>query len=147
MASAYLPEAKTGANLFSILKKIVPRMDLPEDRDNLNSLIIDMRPDPNDPKPFLDFSHAYSVSQSAEMVMLVIQQMYLGDVNDQNIRTLATDATKELTDQIDTVIDQKLKRFNAINLKIIGVILLPMIAFVLMWVGSLLMSVMKAFVK
>lgn len=112
LAAAYLPELAAGNNLYSIFKKLLPRMKDDKDRTALEGLMINMQIDPEDPKPFLDFAHKFTASDSAELIMLTIQQMYLGDVSDKNIRVLADDANKDMIRQIDTVINYKLRKFQ-----------------------------------
>ena len=118
LASAYLPELKSGVNLYSLFSKILPRMNNEKDKVALERLMIDMQIDPNDSTPFLDFAHSFSTSDRAELIMLSIQQMYLGDVDDDNIRSLAEDANEDMIAQIDEVIKYKTKKFNNLTTKI-----------------------------
>lgn len=118
LAAAYLPELAHGSNLYSVFNKLLPRMESDEDRAALQKLMIDMTRDPQDPTPFLEFARAFSVSDRAELIMLSIQQMYLGDVDDRNIRTLADDANQDMMRQVDSIINFKIKRFNNIATKI-----------------------------
>lgn len=142
MAAAYLTELKRGNNLYNIFEKMVPRLATKEDRDNLQLLMVRMGRDPEDPQPFLDFAHAYPNPQSTEMVMLVIHDMYLGNVSDENIQSLANEATKDLTSQIDVIIEHKLSRFKSTGTKILTISMLPMLAYM----GSyVLTTIMKMF--
>lgn len=50
--------------------------------------------------------------------MLSIQQMYLGDVDDQNIRSLADDANEDMKRQIDNVIAIKMQKFQNVITKL-----------------------------
>lgn len=118
LSAAYLPELSHGANLYSIFKKILPRMDNPRDHASLETLMIDMQVDPEDPGPFLTFAHEFSVSDRAELIMLSIQQMYLGDVDDDNIRALAEDANEDMMRQIDDIIATKIRKFNNLTTRI-----------------------------
>lgn len=118
MCAAYLPELKDGINLYSLFEKIVPRLNDPNDRTALQRLMINMQIDPKDPKPFLDFAKAFSVNERADLIMLTIQQMYLGDVDDSNIRSLAKDANHDLERQIDEVIRIKSQRFHSTTMKV-----------------------------
>ena len=118
LAAAYLPELAHGSNLYSVFKKLLPRMGNERDRAALEKLMIDMQQDPEDQGPFLTFAHEFSVSDRAELIMLSIQQMYLGDVDDRNIRTLADDANTDMMRQVDAIIDFKIKKFNNIATKI-----------------------------
>lgn len=143
MASAYLPELKTGSNMYVILQKVVPRLEKKEDQENLQRLLIEMRDDPEDSRPFLKFAHEYSVSKSAEMVMLVIQSMYLGDVNDHNIQALANEATVELSKQTSIVIEHKLKRFEQLGTKIVLCFLIPTFSYIILLVGDAFISLFQ----
>ena len=118
LAAAYLPELANGSNLYSIFDKLLPRMESDDDRAALQKLMIDMTRDPQNPTPFLEFARAFSVSDRAELIMLSIQQMYLGDVDDRNIRTLADDANQDMMRQVDSIITFKIKHFNNIATKI-----------------------------
>lgn len=143
MASAYLPELKTGSNMYVVLQKVVPRLEKREDRENLQRLLIEMRADPQDSRPFLRFAHEYSVSKSAEMIMLVIQSMYLGDVNDHNIQALANEATVELTRQTSVVIEHKLKRFEQLGTKVVVCFIIPTISYVMMLMVNQIMTLLS----
>lgn len=118
MCAAYLPELKDGINLYSLFEKIVPRLNDPNDRTALQRLMINMQVDPHDSKPFIEFAKAFSVNERADLIMLTIQQMYLGDVDDSNIRSLAKDANHDLERQIDEVIRIKSDRFQHTTMKI-----------------------------
>lgn len=118
LSAAYLPELSHGANLYSVFRKILPRMDNKRDHASLETLMIDMQVDPEDPGPFLKFAHDFSVSDRAELIMLSIQQMYLGDVDDDNIRALAEDANEDMMRQIDDIIASKIRKFNNLTTRI-----------------------------
>lgn len=144
MAAAYLSELSTGSNMFSVLKKIIPRMATQEDSDNLNRLIIRMSEDPEDSQPFLDFAHSYTSSQQSEMIMLVIQDMYLGNVNDENIQLLANDATQELTSQIDIITQHKLDKFKTTSIQFVMVGMIPMVAYIMYFIWNMLMNLIQS---
>lgn len=144
MAAAYLPEVTDGANMYSVLNKITPRMDNEEDRANLERLTVRMSADPTDSEPFLDFAHKYSASKEAETVMLVIQSMYNGNVDARNIETLANNATKELQEQINVVIDHKLSKFKQTGTKVVVAFMIPTFAYVSFFAGNMIMSLFKS---
>lgn len=144
MASAYLPEVTDGANMYSVLNKITPRMENEEDRANLERLTVRMSADPTDSEPFLDFAHKYSASKEAETVMLVIQSMYNGNVDARNIEALAENATKELQEQINVVIDHKLSKFKQIGTQIVIAFMIPTFAYVSLYAGNMLMALFKS---
>ena len=144
MAAAYLPALKSGANMYSVLKKLVPRMKQQDDKENLERLLIDMRIDPPDPRPFLHFAHLYSTAKSAETIMLVIQSMYLGDVNDHNIQTLALNATTELSAQVDVVIEHKLSKFKQTGTKIVAAFMIPSMSYVLLLAFTAIQGLLKS---
>lgn len=129
LAASYLPEMSDGANLFSIFKKILPRLEHKRDRAALERLMIRMQKDPNDSKPFNDFAHDFSVSDRAILIMQVIQRMYLGDTNDSNIQALAKDADDEIISQIDQIIEIKLHKFDNTTTKIMIGIMIPLLGF------------------
>lgn len=118
LAAAYLPEMQNGTNLYSIFYRMLPRLNDKKDRAALQKLMVNMSIDPDDPGPFLDFAHDFSVSDRAETIMLVIHDMYRGNVNDKNIRSLADQANEDMIRQCDTIVDKKLKRFSSIDNKI-----------------------------
>lgn len=136
LAAAYLPELKDGTNLYSIFAKIVPRMGDQRDTAALQKLMIDMQNDPADSGPFLEFAHEFSVSNRAELVMLTIQQMYRGDVEDESIRSLANDANEDMIKQCDTIIAYKLKRFDNLTARIGICAMIPIIGYFTLLVGS-----------
>lgn len=136
LAAAYLPELKEGTNLYSIFERIVPRMEDQRDATALQKLMIDMQIDPEDSGPFLTFAHAFSVSDRAELIMLTIQQMYLGDVEDENIRSLADGANEDMLKQSDTIIAFKLKRFNNLTARIGICAMIPIIGYFVLLVAS-----------
>lgn len=111
LLSAYAPELKYGSNLIALLNRIAPRIEKDVDRSALQQLMLDIQKDPADPQPFLDFAHKFSVSDRAELIMLSVQQMYLGDVDDTSIRALSDDANRDLLKQIDKVIEKKCDKF------------------------------------
>lgn len=129
LAAAYLPELKQGTNLYAIFERIVPRMEDPRDAAALQKLMIDMQLDPDDSGPFLEFAHAFSVSNRAELIMLVIQDMYRGNVDDSNIRSLADDANNDMLNQSQTVIDYKLHKFDSLTTKVGVAAMIPIIGF------------------
>ena len=118
LAAAYLPELAKGANLYSLFKKILPRMDNKRDHASLETLMINMQVDPEDPGPFMAFAHEFSASDSAEMIMGTIQQMYQGHVDDHNIRALADLANQDMLRQIDDVITYKITKFNNLTTRV-----------------------------
>lgn len=136
LAAAYLPELKDGTNLYSIFAKIVPRMGDQRDTAALQKLMIDMQNDPDDSGPFLEFAHEFSVSNRAELVMLTIQQMYRGDVEDESIRSLANDANEDMIKQCDTIIAFKLKHFDNLTARIGICAMIPIIGYFTLLVGS-----------
>lgn len=111
LLSAYALELKYGSNLIALLNRIVPRIEKDVNRSALQQLMLDIQKDPADPQPFLDFAHKFSVSDRAELIMLSVQQMYLGDVDDTSIRALSDDANRDLLKQIDKVIKKKCDKF------------------------------------
>lgn len=145
MAAAYAPEAKSGTSMFSILKKVIPRMYDQEDQDNLARLLIDAQPNPDNQQPFADFADAYPVSETAMTVMLVIQHMFQGDVSDENIRSLAEDANQEVTKQMGTVITRKLARMDFTNMQIALSALIPVMTYILTWVFQIVLNLMASF--
>lgn len=136
LAAAYLPELKEGTNLYSIFAKIVPRMGDQRDTAALQKLMIDMQNDPDDSGPFLEFAHEFSVSNRAELVMLTIQQMYRGDVEDESIRSLANDANEDMIKQCDTIIAYKLKHFDNLTARVGICAMIPIIGYFTLLVGS-----------
>lgn len=136
LAAAYLPELKEGTNLYSIFAKIVPRMGDQRDTAALQKLMIDMQNDPDDSGPFLEFAHEFSVSNRAELVMLTIQQMYRGDVEDESIRSLANDANEDMIKQCDTIIAYKLKHFDNLTARIGISAMIPIIGYFTLLVGA-----------
>lgn len=136
LAAAYLPELKEGTNLYSIFAKIVPRMGDQRDTAALQKLMIDMQNDPDDSGPFLEFAHEFSVSNRAELVMLTIQQMYRGDVEDESIRSLANDANEDMIKQCDTIIAYKLKHFDNLTARIGICAMIPIIGYFTLLVGA-----------
>lgn len=136
LAAAYLPELKEGTNLYSVFERIVPRMNDERDATALQKLMINMQADPEDSGPFLEFAHEFSVSDRAELIMLTIQQMYLGDVEDENIRSLADGANEDMLKQTDTIITYKLKRFNNLTARIGICAMIPIIGYFVLLVAS-----------
>lgn len=118
LAAAYLPALKQGANLYGVFKKILPRMTNKRDRVALERLMTDMGQNPQDQKPFLEFAQRFSVSDRAELAMLTIHRMYLGDVDDESLRALANDANADMMKEIDEVIRIKISKFDSLTTKI-----------------------------
>lgn len=143
ITAAYAPEAQTGISMFSILKKVIPRMYDQEDKDNLSRLLVDVYNDPDNRQPFADFANAYPVSESAMTVMLVIQRMFQGDVSDENIRALADDANEEVTKQMGTIITRKLSRMDSTNTQMALAALIPVMTYIVVWVVQLLAKLLS----
>lgn len=130
--SAYAPELQYGSNLIALLNRIVPRIENDADRSAMQKLILDIQKDPTDSKPFLDFAHIFSTSDRAELIMLSMQQMYLGDVDDTSVRALADDANTDLLKQIDKVIEKKSDKFIFNNTAVVTLAMIVMFAYLLL---------------
>lgn len=130
--SAYAPELQYGSNLIALLNRIVPRIENEADRSAMQKLILDIQKDPADSKPFLDFAHIFSTSDRAELIMLSMQQMYLGDVDDTSVRALADDANTDLLKQIDKVIEKKSDKFIFNNTAVVTLAMIVMFAYLLL---------------
>lgn len=130
--SAYAPELQYGSNLIALLNRIVPRIENEADRNAMQKLILDIQKDPTDSKPFLDFAHIFSTSDRAELIMLSMQQMYLGDVDDTSVRALADDANTDLLKQIDKVIEKKSDKFIFNNTAVVTLAMIVMFAYLLL---------------
>lgn len=114
MVAAYAPGLANGTNLFSMMKKIGPRMADKRDKASINRLMIAMQDDPRDAEPWRQFAHEFSTSPRAELTMLTIQRMYLGNVDDEAIQSLAKDSNNDLIRQIDKIIDFKKRKFEQV---------------------------------
>lgn len=130
--SAYAPELQYGSNLIALLNRIVPRIENEADRNAMQKLILDIQKNPTDSKPFLDFAHIFSTSDRAELIMLSMQQMYLGDVDDTSVRALADDANTDLLKQIDKVIEKKSDKFIFNNTAVVTLAMIVMFAYLLL---------------
>ena len=130
--SAYAPELQYGSNLIALLNRIVPRIENEADRSAMQKLILDIQKDPTDSKPFLDFAHIFSTSDRAELIMLSMQQMYLGDVDDTSVRALADDANTDLLKQIDKVIEKKSDKLIFNNTAVVTLAMIVMFAYLLL---------------
>ena len=130
--SAYAPELQYRSNLIALLNRIVPRIENEADRSAMQKLILDIQKDPTDSKPFLDFAHIFSTSDRAELIMLSMQQMYLGDVDDTSVRALADDANTDLLKQIDKVIEKKSDKFIFNNTAVVTLAMIVMFAYLLL---------------
>lgn len=130
--SAYAPELQYGSNLIALLNRIVPRIENEADRSAMQKLILDIQKDPTDSKPFLDFAHIFSTSDRAELIMLSMQQMYFGDVDDTSVRALADDANTDLLKQIDKVIEKKSDKFIFNNTAVVTLAMIVMFAYLLL---------------
>lgn len=130
--SAYAPELRYGSNLIALLNRIVPRIENEADRSAMQKLILDIQKDPTDSKPFLDFAHVFSTSDRAELIMLSMQQMYLGDVDDTSVRALADDANTDLLKQIDKVIEKKSDKFIFNNTAVVTLAMVVMFVYLLL---------------
>ena len=137
LAAAYLPELEKGVNLFSIFQKISNRLTYKSDRAALIRLMATMQLDPSDEKPFLDFAHAFSVADRAELIMLTIHSMYVGNVDPRNIQDLANDSNEDMLKQIDSIVQLKLSRFSSIPTKL-G---LALIVVMIPYFGSIMVNV------
>lgn len=114
MVAAYAPGLASGTNLFSMMKKIGPRMADKQDKASINRLMIAMQDNPRDAEPWRQFAHDFSTSPRAELTMLTIQRMYLGNVDDEAIQSLAKDSNNDLVRQIDKIIDFKKRKFEQV---------------------------------
>lgn len=114
MVAAYAPGLAAGTNLFNMMKKIGPRMADKKDKASINRLMIAMQDNPRDPEPWRQFAHEFSTSPRAELTMLTIQRMYLGNVDDEAIQSLAKDSNNDLIRQIDKIIDFKKRKFEQV---------------------------------
>lgn len=137
LAAAYLPELEKGVNLFSIFQKISNRLTYKSDRAALIRLMATMQLNPNDEKPFLDFAHAFSVADRAELIMLTIHSMYVGNVDPRNIQDLANDSNEDMLKQIDSIVQLKLSKFSSIPTKL-G---LSLIVVMIPYFGSIMVNV------
>lgn len=114
MVAAYAPGLANGTNLFNMMKKIGPRMADKRDKASINRLMIAMQDNPRDSEPWRQFAHEFSTSPRAELTMLTIQRMYLGNVDDEAIQSLAKDSNNDLIRQIDKIIDFKKRKFEQV---------------------------------
>ena len=129
LAAAYLPELEKGVNLFSIFQKISTRLTYKSDRAALLRLMVNMQLDPNNEQPFLDFAHAFSVADRAELIMLTIHSMYIGNVDPTNIQDLANDSNEDMLKQIDSIIVLKIAKFSSIPTKLGLLLIVVMIPY------------------
>ena len=130
--SAYAPELQYGSNLIALLNRIVPRIENEADRSAMQKLILDIQKDPADSKGFVEVAHIFSASDGGELIMLSMQQMYLGDVDDTSVRALADDANTDLLKQIDKVIEKKSDKFIFNNTAVVTLAMTVMFAYLLL---------------
>lgn len=118
IAGALLPELSDGSNLLSVFNKVSKYMDNPNDKAALEKLMIRMSTDKNDPEPFLEFAHKFSTTDRAELTMIYMHQMYLGDTDTSGLQSLINDTNEDYREQTKRIIEMKIRKFMMTTTKI-----------------------------
>jgi hypothetical protein len=118
IAGALLPELDNGKNLLSIFEEVSKHMDNENDRKALKQLMTHMQSNNESSQPFLDFAHQFSTSDRAELTMLYMHQMYLGNTDTSGIQSLINDSNEDYQAQTEKIITTKIKRFYSTATKI-----------------------------
>lgn len=111
----YLSEMKNNVSLFSMLKRIIPRMEDPADKVLIQRLMSYMSSGESSNAPFIDFARRFGGSDSARLFMLSLYQMYLGNYSDKVVKDLGAQANRELMSQINYITKRKLHRFTMLS--------------------------------
>lgn len=135
----YLSELKKGVQLYNIFQRIVPRLDDKRDQHLLQQLMIDMGNQPDSDVPFVEFAHKFSRTDEAELFMITVFQMKQGAYNDDTIKSLGQQASKELMAQVGEVVNRKLKRFDMLTDYLTVFAFIPLLGFL----ASFLFSIFK----
>lgn len=118
IAGALLPDLDNGKNLLSIFEEVSKHMDNENDRNALKKLMTHMQNNNESSQPFLDFAHQFSTSDRAELTMLYMHQMYLGNTDTSGIQSLINDSNEDYQAQTEKIITTKIKRFYSTSTKI-----------------------------
>lgn len=118
IAGALLPDLADGSNLLSVFDKVSKHMDNQNDRVALEKLMIRMTTDKTDSAPFLEFAHKFSTTDRAELTMIYMHQMYLGNTDTSGLQSLINDTNQDYREQTARIIDMKMRRFTMTTTKI-----------------------------
>jgi len=118
IASALLPDLADGSNLLSVFDKVCKHMDNQNDKVALEKLMIRMTTDKNDPEPFLEFAHKFSTTDRAELTMIYMHQMYLGNTDTSGLQSIINDTNEDYREQTKRIIEMKMRRFTMTTTKI-----------------------------
>ena len=118
IASALLPDLSDGSNLLSVFDKVSKHMDNQNDKVALEKLMVRMSMDKNDPEPFLEFAHKFSTTDRAELTMIYMHQMYLGNTDTSGLQSLINDTNEDYREQTKRIIEMKMRRFTMTTTKI-----------------------------
>ena len=118
IAGALLPDLSDGSNLLSVFDKVSKYMDNQNDKVALEKLMIRMTTDKTNPEPFLEFAHKFSTTDRAELTMIYMHQMYLGNTDTSGLQSLINDTNEDYREQTKRIIEMKMRRFTMTTTKI-----------------------------
>lgn len=118
IAGALLPDLSDGSNLLSVFDKVSKHMDNHNDKVALEKLMIRMSTDKNNSEPFLEFAHKFSTTDRAELTMIYMHQMYLGNTDTSGLQSLINDTNEDYREQTKRIIEMKMRKFTMTTTKI-----------------------------
>lgn len=118
IAGALLPDLSDGSNLLSVFDKVSKHMDNHNDKVALEKLMIRMSTDKNSSEPFLEFAHKFSTTDRAELTMIYMHQMYLGNTDTSGLQSLINDTNEDYREQTKRIIEMKMRKFTMTTTKI-----------------------------
>lgn len=115
----YLKQNKGQVSLYSIISKLMQRLDDEQERSSLYRLMSEMSSKPNDIQPFIDYANRSSGTDMSILFMSTIFDFQQSTFDSSVIDELGRISSEELISGIDEIITFKLKRFIFFPTKIV----------------------------
>lgn len=125
----YLKQTESDISIYSILGKIVPRLDNEEDRNLLQVLRRGIIDQPKEIEPFLEYSRKTANTNLSDNFMSSLYDIRMGSNDLRGIYALGVTASEQLLHSIDQIIEMKIKKFAFYPTKLTFATIVPIIGF------------------
>lgn len=127
MLVPYLQQKKDGGNLYGVFNKILKRLDHETDKKILQRLMQEMRDNPKEIQPFIDFAKRTSGTNMSILFMCTIFDVSQGYADLDVVKELDEMASHELMIGIDSIIEYKSRKFNTYPTKFVMSVMIIMV--------------------
>lgn len=125
----YLKRSNGQQSLYTVFNKIIRRMKHEADKRSLSQLMVEMSDNPDSVQPFIDFAKRASGNKRAIIFMTTIFHYRQSTFDMSVINELGQEASTQLMEGIQEIINSKLSRLTFYPMKLVYPILIVILGF------------------